>query len=187
MPSHRIGKDSPIPQRRRDGCTECRRKKVKVKNFLLAKWTSLIKCLVWPEETCMFALHAVSQRMQIRHQYYQPECSHPHKAGWSESPQWEHQPKPNPYRSPACSKPITISIIKRISIFHAHLSHRNRPTAVPRSSSTLPAKNHCKFPRDTSSSLCPPRICLQSSQPTCPRHRTKVKGILLEVHELVNC
>jgi hypothetical protein len=31
--SNRIGKDSSIPQRRRDGCTECRRKKVKVKNF----------------------------------------------------------------------------------------------------------------------------------------------------------
>ena len=186
MPSHRIGKDSPIPQRRRDGCTECRRKKVKVKNFSPAIWTSLIKCLVWPEETHLHTLHAVSQRVQIRHQYHQPECSRPHKAEWSLSPQWERQPKPKPHRSPACSKPITISIIKGISIFHARLSHRNRPAAVSRSPSALPAKNHCKFSRDTPSSLCPPRVCLQSPQPTCPRHRTKVKGILLEVHELVH-
>ncbi|CRL21869.1 Fungal transcriptional regulatory protein, N-terminal [Penicillium camemberti] len=58
MPSHRIGKDSPIPQRRRDGCTECRRKKVKCD----LKKPICSRCTRFPKE-CKYDINIISQNV----------------------------------------------------------------------------------------------------------------------------
>ncbi|CAG8896475.1 unnamed protein product [Penicillium egyptiacum] len=61
MPSHRVGEDSSILQRRRDGCTECRRKKVKCD----LKKPVCSRCTRFPKE-CKYDIKIINRNVVTR-------------------------------------------------------------------------------------------------------------------------